>query len=93
MLVIRRKIDISKLMVQFADFAQFDRENEKYYFVFNDRKRNGRWTLMNKHGQWTVHGKGEHYSDIEERSLSADEVLSFVWNNRGAVNEVLKTKK
>ena len=93
MLVIRKKIDISKLMMQFADFAQYDIEKEKYYFVFDDRKRNGQWTLMNKDGEWTVHGKGEHYSDITEKILSDKEVLSFVWRNRGAVNEVIKTRK
>ncbi|HHY22048.1 MAG TPA: hypothetical protein GX525_09280 [Bacilli bacterium] len=93
MLVIRKKIDISKLMMQFADFAQFDHEKEKYYFVFEDRKRNGQWTLMNKDGEWTIHGKGEHYSDIDEKRLSEEDVLSFVWGNRGAVNEVIKARE
>ncbi|WP_054636563.1 hypothetical protein [Thalassobacillus sp. C254] len=89
---IRKKADIEEVLGAFSQYADFDVTGNKYYLVFKDRQRNGQWTLMNTNGKWSVHGKGEEYCDPEEMFLTYNELLTFLWKNRAAVNYTLKNQ-
>ncbi|OEH91955.1 hypothetical protein [Bacillus solimangrovi] len=89
---IRTRRDIEKFLNEFDRIAQYDVDNQKWYFVFVDYNRSGFWTLMKKDEQWSLHGKGDTYSDIQERLIDREEVYRHLWKCRKAVNEELKRK-
>lgn len=91
-MIIRRRLDIQRLLETFTDVASYDEMRKKFYFVFADRNRDGQWTLMNQEGSWSVHGKGEHYTDLCERNLEEEELFTFIWHNRAAINEELRKR-
>ncbi|WP_078555297.1 hypothetical protein [Bacillus alkalicellulosilyticus] len=91
MLTISKKLHIEQFLSSFTQFANFDSPQNKYYFVFEDRDRGGQMTLMNTFGVWSIHGKGENYSDLNETLLKEEEVITLVWKHRGAVNRAIKS--
>lgn len=93
-MVLKSKKDIEQFSTDFPQIASYDEQGKKHYFVFEDKQRNGQWTLMFSDDQkaWTVHGKGETYCDPDEKLLEQKEVVQFIWNNRGSVNKVLRKK-
>lgn len=91
--VLRSKKDIEQFLMDFPQIAFYDEPGNKHYFIFEDRQRNGQWTLMfSEHTKWTIHGKGETYCDPSEQLLEPTEIVQFVWKNRGAVNKALRQK-
>ncbi|MCA1029585.1 hypothetical protein LCL95_00905 [Bacillus timonensis] len=89
-MLIRSSVDIENFLKDFNRFASYDSTKEKHYFVFSDKRRGGQLTLMLKGVNWTVHGMGEGYCDIDETTLSAEECAKFVWFHRKAINQSLK---
>ena len=90
-MTIRNKRDIEKRLNEFENWANYDANGKKHYFVFPDAKRNGFWTMMKyADGVFTLHGKGETYCDQGEKVLKKEELQTIVWNNRRFVNEALK---
>lgn len=90
-MTIRTKIDVKKRLDTFEEWASYDENGKKYYFVFPDAKRNGLWTIMKyADGVFTLHGRGETYCDQGEKVLKKEELQTIVWNNRKFVNEVFK---
>lgn len=90
-LTIKSKKDITAFLEQFANIASYDEAGQKHYFVFDEKKRGGQCTLMKTaDGCWTTHEKGEDYCDPDEVEQSEEEVVKLIWNNRGAVNRVLR---
>ncbi|WP_035179803.1 hypothetical protein [Alkalihalobacterium bogoriense] len=90
MLIISKRVHIEQFLTSFSEFASFDSQGHKYYFVFHDRERGGQLTLMNTNGNWSIHGKGDKYSDIAETFLAVEEVLPLLWKHRAAVNHAIK---
>lgn len=92
--VLKSKKDIEQFLMDFPQIAFYDEQGNKYYFVFDDKQRNGQWTLMfNEHTKaWTIHGKGETYCDPGEQLLEPIEMIQFIWKNRASVNKVLRQK-
>ncbi|MCM3791429.1 hypothetical protein RG959_20610 [Domibacillus sp. 8LH] len=92
--VLRSKKDIEQFSMDFPQIAFYDDQGNKHYFVFEDKQRNGQWTLMfNEYTKaWTVHGKGETYCDPDEQLLEPAEMVKFIWKNRSSVNKVLRQK-
>jgi hypothetical protein len=86
----RTKKEIVATLTKFTWIADYDVELEKHYLVFEDRKRNGYWTLMLKKGQWSIHGRGHGYCDEGETFLSEKEVVDFLWKNRSAFRDRVK---
>ena len=88
---IRRRIDIAHFLTEFRNLSCYDSFGKKHYFIFDDFKRNGQWTLMlNYKNQWSLHGKGEHYCDESELFMKQEEIELFIWKNRKAINNSLK---
>lgn len=91
--MIRKKADIKKWIADFTSHASYDEFGQKHYYILDDRKRNGVWTLMRySDGTFTIHGKGEGYCDESEVYKSNEEVIQFLWDNRGALNASLQKK-
>ena len=88
---IRNKSDIELFLKSFRNFADYDTNGQKYYFIFDDMQRDGQWTLM-LYGdeKWSLHGKGMDYCDELETFLEQDELSLFLWKNRKMVNNSLK---
>ncbi|WP_261381231.1 hypothetical protein [Paenibacillus cremeus] len=85
---IKKKIDIDMILDNFSSIAQWDTLGQKHYFVFEDRKRGGQWTLMSySNERFSVHGIGENYFDESESFFEdRNDVLSFLWEHRSAFN-------
>lgn len=91
MKTIRSRKDIESFLTNFNQFADFDATGMKHYFIFDDLDREGLWTLMKyKDDSFSIHGKGKTYCDEEECFLSHEELTKLLWNNRKAVNAVLR---
>ncbi|MCI2255595.1 hypothetical protein L2D08_14575 [Domibacillus sp. PGB-M46] len=92
--VLKSKKDIEQFSFDFPEISFYDEYGNKYYFVFEDKQRNGQWTLMfsEETKAWTIHGKGETYCDPDEQMLEPTEIVQFVWKNRGSVNKALREK-
>ncbi|KRE38740.1 hypothetical protein [Paenibacillus sp. Soil522] len=92
MMLIKKKTDITFILENFNSLAQWDAEGEKFYLVFNDRKRGGQWTFMSyAENRFSVHGLGDDYKDETEHFFEDhNEILSFLWENRAAFNAALK---
>lgn len=90
--VLKSKKDIEQFSNDFPNIALYDEQKNKHYFIFEDRERNGQWTLMLNEDKttWTIHGKGETYCDPDEMPLDSKEMVQFIWKNRGSVNKVLR---
>ncbi|CAM4405403.1 hypothetical protein FHS16_001790 [Paenibacillus endophyticus] len=91
-MLIKKKTDIHFILDHFQELSQWDSEGQKFYLVFEDRKRGGQWTLMS-YGEerFSVHGLGQDYSDCQEYFFEEQaEILSFLWQNRAAFNAALK---
>lgn len=89
--MIKRKSDIINLLQNAKNIFSYDENGEKYYFVFRDDERGGQWTIMRYlDGHYTIHGKGEHYCDKEERALNEKSVVDMMWRKRKYINESLK---
>lgn len=78
----KTKKDIIAILTRFTSIASYDVDLQKYYLVFEDRKRGGIYTLMLKEEQWSIHGHGDDYCDDEELFLTEKETVDFLWNNR-----------
>lgn len=90
-MIIKKKLDAVRLLEEFKDVASYDNENEKHYFVFKDKQRGGKYTLMKKDGRWSIHGKGEDYCDDGETMMDdLDDLLDFIWKHRSKINLSLK---
>jgi hypothetical protein len=89
---IRKKTDITFVLDNFSSLAEWDEAGAKFYFVLEDRKRGGQWTLMRYEGdRYSVHGRGSDYLDEEESFFEDNEALTaFLWNNRAAFNAAVK---
>lgn len=69
-------------------FFSYDPVGDKYYFIFDDVKRGGKYTLMRySEGIFTIHGQGDSYCDETEKQLSFDEVCTLIWKNRKYVHK------
>ncbi|WJH34833.1 hypothetical protein N6H14_01195 [Paenibacillus sp. CC-CFT747] len=89
---IKKKADAEFVIDRFNTVAHWDSDGEKHYFVFADRKRGGQWTLM-KDGEdrFSIHGLGEDYHDEDEMFFEErSSVVSFMWENRSALNAAFK---
>jgi hypothetical protein len=92
MISVTSKNDVRNLISNFDSIATWDSEGNKAYFVFDDRKKNGKITLMQyPDGHWTSHSMGEGYCDGNEMPLSIEETVNLVWNHRSSVNTAMKT--
>lgn len=90
MAAIRSKKDAESFLVAFEQAASWDESGRKRYLVLEDRERGGIWTLMSyPDGSWTLHGKGEHYCDEGETTLTVEEACAFVWKQRAAINRAV----
>ncbi|OMF33762.1 hypothetical protein BK133_13300 [Paenibacillus sp. FSL H8-0548] len=91
-MLIKKKTDITFILENFNDLAQWDAIGNKYYFVFSDRKRGGQWTLMSYgEDRYSIHGLGEAYMDESEFFFEKEsQIHSFLWENRSAFNAALK---
>lgn len=89
---IKKKTDIEFVLDNFSSLAQWDDIGEKFFIVFEDRKRGGQWTLMRySDDRYSIHGLGEDYIDEKELFFEElDEVVTFLWNNRAAFNAAVK---
>ncbi|WP_138751034.1 hypothetical protein [Paenibacillus sinopodophylli] len=91
-MLIKKKTDIASILESFNAFSQWDQDGQKFYLVFEDRKRGGQWTLMS-YGEerFSVHGLGDEYLDKQEYFFNEQaEIVSFLWQNRAAFNAALK---
>ena len=95
MKVIVYKKDIDQFLADFKSISSYDEVGNKFYFIFEDHIRGGQWTLMyyDNEKNWTAHGKGELYSDIEEIPLSGEELNLFIYKNRKYINNVIRQSK
>ncbi len=90
--IIRRKRDAESFLANFEEVADYDHSGNKHYIVFSDLHRNGQCTVMKySDASFSVHGKGESYCDETEVFLSREELTSFLWNHRKALNLVLRS--
>lgn len=91
---LKSKADVTQLMNQFASISEEDPTLNKRYFILDDRERGGVWTIMlYPDGNWTIHGKGDDYCDEGETAMSPEQLATFLWKNRAAVNKQLKPAK
>lgn len=92
MKVIVYKKDIDQFLADFKSISSYDEVGNKFYFIFEDHKRGGHWTLMfyDKENRWTAHGKGKLYSDIDELPLLGDQLKLFIYKNRKYINNVIR---
>lgn len=91
MKLIRSRKDVEEFLNRFKNVARYDELGKKHYFVFDDNKRGGQWTLMHyENGSYSIHGKGKTYCDEEECYLSTVELTKLLWNNRKALNSTLR---
>lgn len=88
--IIRNSNDIEQFLTDFKRFAAFDETKGKYYFVFHDKERSGQLTLMLTGDEWSTHGLGEGYCDLEETVLSLEDANKLVWLHRKAINKSIK---
>ncbi|PLS07083.1 hypothetical protein [Neobacillus cucumis] len=95
MKLIVSKKDIEYFLNNFLDIAEFDKQGNKHYFLFQDYTRNGDWTLMfyKEEEKWTIHGKGLDYCDESEQELERNELIQFLYKNRKYINNELRSKK
>lgn len=90
-MIIKRKRDAEAFLSDFQRIADYDKAGNKHYIVFEDFVRNGQCTIMKYDDKsFSIHGKGESYCDENEQFLSTDELVSFLWKHRKAVNNLLK---
>lgn len=91
-MLIKKKTDIELVLENFSTLAQWDDAGKKFYLVFDDRKRGGKWTLMNnEENRFSVHGLGDDYIDDKESFFEEhNSVVSFLWDNRSAFNAAIK---
>ena len=89
------KKDVYRFLKDFKNFSSFDSEGQKEYLIIEDRARDGQWTLMYYplDNKWTIHGKGKDYCDEGETALAKNEVETFIYKNRKAVNNILRALK
>lgn len=89
------KRDIEYFLNNFKNIASYDNTGQKFYFVFEDNKRKGKWTLMyyENEGKWTKHGKGENYCDIGETQYDKEKLIDFIYKNRKYINNTLREVK
>lgn len=89
--VIKSKREIRELLLNFKEIANYDTTGEKHYIVFDDYEREGHWTVMNyDDGTYSIHGKGDTYCDKEEKVVSTEALQKMLWENRKAVNKVIR---
>ncbi|MCA0987576.1 hypothetical protein [Guptibacillus algicola] len=89
--VVKSKREIRELLSNFKRIADYDATGKKYYIVFDDYEREGQWTLMKyDDGSYTIHGKGNTYCDKEEKVVSTEALQKLLWENRKAVNKVIR---
>ena len=90
--ILKSKKDIEQFLDGFRRISLYDEQGNKHYFVFEDKKRDGQWTLMLNEWTktWTLHGKGCTYCDPGEQLLEPTEIVQFIWKNRGSVNKALR---
>jgi hypothetical protein len=95
MKLITYKKDIEYFLNNFLDIAEYDKQGNKYYFVFEDPAQNGDWTLMHYKAEekWTIHGKGKDYSDDDETELEGNKLIKFLYKSRKYINNELRKKK
>lgn len=87
---LRKKADIKNWLNNFKSVSSFDSTGNKFYYVFEDKKRSGKWTLMMYlNGEYSIHGIGDDYCDDDETFLSFEETVDFIWKNRGSLNNTL----
>ncbi|TCN25459.1 hypothetical protein [Mesobacillus foraminis] len=88
--MIRRKLDISSTFIpSFEQLAEWD--GTKYYLLLEDAMNEGSLTIMKyKDGHFTLHRKNNLFWDLDERSITNDELIDIIWKNRKAVNRFLK---
>lgn len=86
------KKDIANFLINFNLISNFDEQGKKEYFVFDDGKRRGKWTIMfyRDEDKWTIHGMGEHYCDEGERTMTKAELTDFIYRNRKSVNNSIR---
>ncbi|MDP4550569.1 hypothetical protein Q9251_06710 [Alkalihalobacillus macyae] len=91
-MIIKRKRDAEELLSNFEIVAHYDKEGNKHYIVFEDFVRNGQCTMMKYDDtSFSIHGKGESYCDENEQFISKDELASYLWKHRKAVNQLLRS--
>ncbi|TKD72100.1 hypothetical protein [Pseudalkalibacillus hwajinpoensis] len=91
-MIIKRKRDAEELLSNFDHVADYDKAGNKHYIVFEDFVRNGHCTIMKYDDtSFSIHGKGDSYCDENEQFISKDELASFLWKHRKAVNHLLKS--
>ncbi|NRD78934.1 hypothetical protein HPT25_16340 [Bacillus sp. BRMEA1] len=92
MKLIVSKKDMEYFLNHFYEIAEYDSQGNKYYFVFEDTIRQGKWTLMNYEAEskWTLHGKGLNYCDDGEKELVLEELKKFLYKNRKFINNELR---
>ncbi|WNR44189.1 hypothetical protein [Paenibacillus roseipurpureus] len=92
---IKNKQDLSLILDNFSNFAEWDAAGKKYYLVFADKKRGGQWTLMQyEDDRLSIHGLGTEYEDAEELFFEdRNQVLSFLWDNRAALKAAVQTSQ
>ncbi|WP_377889975.1 hypothetical protein [Alkalihalobacillus sp. R86527] len=89
--VIKSMREVSALLSDFKKIADYDSTGKKHYIIFEDHVREGHWTVMKyDDGTYSIHGKGETYCDKEERVVSTEELKKMLWENRKAVNKVVR---
>ncbi|WP_347551101.1 hypothetical protein ABFG93_04805 [Pseudalkalibacillus hwajinpoensis] len=92
--IIKRKRDVEALLSDFEGIAGYDKTGNKHYLVFADFLRNGKCTLMKySDGSFSIHGKGDAYCDESELFLTEDEVTSFLWKHRKAINILVRSSQ
>ncbi|MFD2611693.1 hypothetical protein [Paenibacillus gansuensis] len=91
-MLIKKKADIDLVLETFPEVAHWDQEGRKHYFVFEDRKRGGQWTLMQyEKDLFSIHGIGLDYADEQEQFFDQPQnIVSFLWENRSAFNAAVK---
>ncbi|MDG5471821.1 hypothetical protein P6709_08675 [Jeotgalibacillus sp. ET6] len=92
MKVIRSKKDAEHFIDQARNLFTYDESGKKFYFVFEDHTRRGKWTVMYYPGdeRWSTHSMGEDYCDEGEAELSRDDLSAFIFKNRKYVNRAIK---
>lgn len=92
MVKITSKQDVHQWIEQFSAFSSVDAIGKKRYFVFDDKVRGGRLTLMRYlDEQWTLHGVGDDYCEQAETPMTIEHVCDLVWKHRSAINRAMKS--
>ncbi|OCT14573.1 hypothetical protein A8709_17015 [Paenibacillus pectinilyticus] len=91
----KNKQDISLILDNFSNFAEWDAAGKKFYLVFADKKRGGQWTLMAyEDDRFSIHGVGQEYEDAEELFFEERNLLlSFLWDNRAALKAAVEASR